>query len=228
MSLLCLDSVSHRFGALPVLGPLTLKLEIGARHAIAGPNGAGKSTLLNVIDGSLTCAGGEVILSGGRITRLPAHKRAQLGISRVFQQPQLSGRHTARGNVLLALARRHRLGPPMWPLRKQRQLETRAAEFLAQTGLSAVAERPAGALSYGQRRQLELTVALAAEPKLLLLDEPTAGLSTHDTEVVVDLLRALPASITLLIVEHDEHVLNAIATSITTLSPPSTRKAGAP
>jgi ABC-type branched-subunit amino acid transport system ATPase component len=216
-----LDGVSHRFGAMTVLKPLSLNLEPGARHGIIGPNGAGKSTLLNIIDGTLTPTSGEVYLFGQRISGLATHQRARMGIGRVFQTPQLCGRHTAHTNVFLALAARHMHATRGWPLgRKRRQhLHDETDLALGQAGLRRVAYHGAGRLSHGHRRQLEIAVAMAAQPSLLLLDEPTAGLSHHDTDIVVDVLAGLPATITLIVVEHDQDTLRRLTTTHTQLQP---------
>jgi len=203
-----LDNVTHRYGNLVTVREVTLAVDYGQRLSLRGPNGAGKSTVLNLIDGSLTPASGRIRYGGMDITAWPAHRRAAAGIARVPQQPQSAGRLSVRANILLA-ARRHQhhgLRMVALPRAMARLLDERAYELAAWVGLTGFADVPAGMLSYGNRRQLDLAIALACSPALLLLDEPTAGLSPDETAAITGLLERLPRSVAYVLVEHDSVV----------------------
>ncbi len=219
MNLLHLHGISRRYGTLTALNTVTLTVHPGDRLAITGPNGAGKSTLLGVIDGTIAATHGTVTLDGRDITRWPVHRRAAAGITRVFQHPMIADRHTVLGNVLVAVRRRQRLAHRSFPLRPAvaRILAAWSLDILGQAGLHDRAHTPAGQLAYGHRRQLDLAIALANQPQVLLLDEPTAGLSAAETEHITSLLRQLPTTLTVVLVEHDPDVVNAIATRAVTL-----------
>jgi ABC-type branched-subunit amino acid transport system ATPase component len=202
-----LRSITARFGASTVLHDLDLTVAAGTRHAVIGPNGAGKTTLLNIIAGTLRPSAGRILLAGRDVTRLGPHRRAQLGIARTWQHPALCGRLTALQNVLLAIHDGHAAS------------RRRAAlDLLDSEGLADKATVPAARLSYGQQRRLELAVALAARPRLLLLDEPSAGLTTADTGQLAQRLLALDRAITLILVEHNLDLVNAVADSTTRLA----------
>jgi branched-chain amino acid transport system ATP-binding protein len=214
--LLSLSGVTRSFGALKAVDDVSLDVPPGARHALIGPNGAGKSTLFKLVTGALAVSSGTVALSGDDVTRLAEHQRARRGISQTLQHSSLFLSQTVEQNVLLAAQRRHGSRHSLVP-RRQSAARDRARGLLADVGLADRAGTPVAALSHGERRQLEVAVALACEPTLLLLDEPAAGMSPAESARLVGLLRALPASVTLVIVEHDLDVVFALATSVTVL-----------
>jgi len=193
-----------------------LAVEAGARHALIGPNGAGKSTLFRLISGELAVTSGTVTLSGDAVTKLSQVRRARLGLAQTMQHSSLFLTQTAAQNVALA-AQRH-LGRATWPLpRRQPEVEARVSELLAAVDLSGRAEVIVSALSHGERRQLEIAVALACQPRLLLMDEPAAGMSRAETQRLTELVLALPREITVVIVEHDLDVVFALAERVTVM-----------
>jgi len=215
-SLLSLSGVGRTFGALKAVDDVTLDVPDGARHALIGPNGAGKSTLFKLITGQMPVTSGHVALAGSDITRLSEPQRARRGISQTLQHSSLFLTQTVLQNVLLAAQRRHGTRRSLVP-RRQAAAQDRARGLLADVGLEQRADTPVAALSHGERRQVEVAVALACEPRLLLLDEPAAGMSPAESARLVELLRSLPESVTLVIVEHDLDVVFALATSVTVL-----------
>jgi branched-chain amino acid transport system ATP-binding protein len=215
-TLLSLSGVSRTFGALKAVDDVTLDVAAGARHALIGPNGAGKSTLFKLITGAMPVSSGTVALAGTDITRLSEHQRARRGISQTLQHSSLFLTQTVLQNVLLAAQRQHGSRRSLVP-RRQAAARDRARSLLADVGLERRAGTPVATLSHGERRQVEVAVALACEPRLLLLDEPAAGMSPAESARLVGLLQALPASVTLVIVEHDLDVVFALANSVTVL-----------
>ncbi len=214
--LLSLSGVGRSFGALNAVDDVSLEVPVGARHALIGPNGAGKSTLFKLITGALPVSSGTVALAGSDITRLSEHQRARRGISQTLQHSSLFLTQTVLQNVLLAAQRRHGSRHSLVP-RRQTAARDRARALLADVGLGHRAEMPVSTLSHGERRQVEVAVALACEPRLLLLDEPAAGMSPAESARLVGLLQSLPESVTLVIVEHDLDVVFALASSVTVL-----------
>jgi branched-chain amino acid transport system ATP-binding protein len=214
--LLSLTGVSRRFGALKAVDDVDLAVPAGSRHALIGPNGAGKSTLFKLITGAMPVSAGTIALAGSDITGLPEHQRARRGISQTLQHSSLFLTQTVLQNVLLA-AQRHHPGRRAFLPRRQTAARERARSLLADVGLEQRADTPVAALSHGERRQVEVAVALACEPTLLLLDEPAAGMSPAESARLVGLLQALPESVTVVIVEHDLDVVFALATSVTVL-----------
>ncbi|MGY1824485.1 ABC transporter ATP-binding protein [Geodermatophilus sp. SYSU D00079] len=214
--LLSLSGVSRSFGALTAVDDVSLDVPPGARHALIGPNGAGKSTLFKLVTGAMRVSSGTVTLAGDDVTRLSEPQRARRGISQTLQHSSLFLSQTVEQNVLLAAQRQHRSRHSLVP-RRQAAARERARELLADVGLAARAGTPVAALSHGERRQLEVAVALACEPRLLLLDEPAAGMSPAESARLVGLLQALPGSVTVVIVEHDLDVVFALAGSVTVL-----------
>jgi branched-chain amino acid transport system ATP-binding protein len=214
--LLSLTGVGRSFGALQAVDDVDLAVPAGARHALIGPNGAGKSTLFKLITGALPVSSGTVTLAGSDITRMSEHQRARQGISQTLQHSSLFLTQTVLQNVLLAAQRRHGNRHSLVPRRQAAALD-RSRALLADVGLEQRAGTPVAALSHGERRQVEVAVALACEPRLLLLDEPAAGMSPAESARLVGLLRSLPESVTLVIVEHDLDVVFALATSVTVL-----------
>ncbi|MCL6640981.1 MAG: ABC transporter ATP-binding protein [Candidatus Rokubacteria bacterium] len=213
-----LRAVRRYFGALAAVNGVTLAVAARERRAIIGPNGAGKTTLFNLITGHLAPTGGDIVFEGRPLTGLSPHAVARRGIARSFQRTNVFPRLTVRENLRLAAAAD---GRGSWNLlgsvSRLRAPLARAAEVAEAVGLSARLDEPAGALSYGEQRQLEVGIALATAPRLLLLDEPTAGMSPEETLRMTRLLAALPRDVTLLIIEHDMDVVFSLADRITVL-----------
>jgi branched-chain amino acid transport system ATP-binding protein len=214
--LLSLSDVSRHFGALKAVDDVSLDVPAGARHALIGPNGAGKSTLFKLVTGSMRVSSGTVRLDGADVTGLTEPRRARRGISQTLQHSSLFLTQTVQQNVLLAAQRQHATRHSLVP-RRQAAARERARALLADVGLAARAESTVATLSHGERRQLEVALALACEPRLLLLDEPAAGMSPAESARLVGLLKALPETVTVVIVEHDLDVVFALATSVTVL-----------
>lgn len=213
-----LRGLTVRFGRLTAVDDVSLEIPAGQHRAIIGPNGAGKSTLFGVIAGTQRAAQGRVVVGGEDVTALPVHRRADLGVITTFQHSSLFLRETVLENVLLAVAHKARVAHRWFrPAGAYRELLERAAGLLAQVGLAGREALAAGALSHGERRQLEVAVALAAEPRVLLLDEPAAGMSPAETERLGQLIRGLPAEMTVLLVEHDLDLVFDLADEVTVL-----------
>jgi branched-chain amino acid transport system ATP-binding protein len=207
--------VRRAFGALHAVDGVDLAVTHGARHALIGPNGAGKSTLLRLIAGGMRVTGGHIWFDGRDVTNTPEARRAQLGIGQTFQHSSLFRTLTAADNVALAVQRRH--GRSWLPVPRRPAWAARVNDMLAIVGIEDRAHHPVETLSYAECRQLEVAVALAAEPRVLLLDEPAAGMSAASTAQLLDLLRGLPADITLIFVEHDLDLVFGLATEVTVL-----------
>jgi branched-chain amino acid transport system ATP-binding protein len=221
------DQVSRSFGALRAVDGVTLGVAAGARHALIGPNGAGKSTLLRLVAGGLPVSGGRVRFGGADVTGAPEPRRARLGIGQTFQQSSLFRTLTVADNVALAVQRRR--GRPWLPVPHRRpSWAARVDELLARVGLADRAHDRVDALSYAECRQLEVAVALAAEPSLLLLDEPAAGMSAASTARLLALLRGLPDELTVVFVEHDLDLVFELATVVTVLHLGSVLMSGTP
>jgi branched-chain amino acid transport system ATP-binding protein len=220
VALLELDRVTRRFGALVAVDQVGMRVEDGEVRAVIGPNGAGKTTLFHLITGVLRPTEGEVRFADEPITGLRPHQTCRRGISRTFQLTSLFPEMSARENARLAAQVRHpRRWQPFGGSDIFAQAEARADAALAQLGLSDIAEEPAGLLSHGDQRLLEVAMAMAQQPRVLLLDEPTQGLSVEETAQAVDTLAAfLRASrMTVLLVEHDMDVVFRLAHRITVL-----------
>ncbi|MET7949090.1 ATP-binding cassette domain-containing protein [Micromonospora sp. NPDC005324] len=210
--LLRLDTVSRAYGARRAVDEVSLGLHAGARHALIGPNGAGKSTLLHLIAGTLRPTSGRIHYAGHDIHRWPAHRRARAGIARTWQHPALARPLTVAQNVLLAVP-----GQRLAALRLRPRVSAAALDALARVGLAERADWPTSQLSYGDQRRLEVAVALAAQPRLLLLDEPSAGLATTEVTRLAELIRALPTDIAVLLVDHNLDFVTAVADTVTVL-----------
>jgi ABC-type branched-subunit amino acid transport system ATPase component len=209
------QDLRRAFGGVLALDGVTLTVAQGERRAVIGPNGAGKTTLFNVLTGELPPTGGAVRLAGRDITRLRIWERARQGIARMYQRNELFAPLTARENVALAVAAR---AGPYRPFRAPPRSEYRAADaLLERVGLAGRETAPARALSHGERRQLELAVALAQRPRVLLLDEPTAGMSPAETARIAELIAGLDRELTILIVEHDMDVVFRLADRVSVL-----------
>ena len=203
------------FGGIRALDGVTLSVPSGQRLAVIGPNGAGKTTLFNVLTGELAATGGLVRLDGRDIGRDPPWRRARRGLGRMYQRNELFDSLTASDNVALAVAAR--AGPFRPFTMPPRSDRLAAGRLLDRVGLAARADVPSRDLSHGERRQLELAVTLARGPRVLLLDEPTAGMSPTETARIVELIAGLERSLTVLIVEHDMDVVFRLADRIAVL-----------
>lgn len=217
-ALLRTENLCRSFGNLVVTREVNLAIHPGERHALIGPNGAGKTSLVNQLGGQLRPSSGRILFKDRDIAGLEPEAICRLGIARTFQKNNLFRGLSVRENVRLAV-QAHR-GHPYQALRStlaDRALWARADELLAQIGLVNGLDRRVSELSYGEQRQLEIAIALASEPELLLLDEPTSGMSPVETEQMIDLVRALPASLALLMIEHDMKVVFSLADRVTVL-----------
>jgi branched-chain amino acid transport system ATP-binding protein len=217
-TLLEVDDLRRTFGALSALHGVSLTVAARERRAIIGPNGAGKTTLFNLITGHLLPTGGRILFEGRPLAGLPAHAVARRGISRSFQRNNLFPRLPVRENLRLAAAAGGRGSYDLLGAveRFPEPLE-RARRVAEAVGLGGRLEAPAGVLSHGEQRQLEIGLALATQPKLLLLDEPTAGMSPDETQRMTEMLAGLPREVALLIIEHDMDVVFSLADRITVL-----------
>jgi len=213
--ILRLRGVGRRFGGVHAVQDVDLEIRPGERRAILGPNGAGKTTLFNVISGEFAPTAGSIELFGRDVTAEPARKRARLGLSRTFQTSKLFLGLTVEDNLYLAL-----LGARNGHLRIVRsrldtEMRERAHEAAGAVGLEEVLDREVGELSHGEQRQLELGMARATDPKLMMLDEPAAGLSRAERVRLTELLRGLDSRITLILIEHDMDVALGVAEWVT-------------
>ncbi len=216
------NDVHKRFGGLHALSDIDLQVEEGKTHAIIGPNGAGKSTLLNVIVGRLAPTSGAVVFDGQVLTGKKPHQINQLGVARVFQTPEIFPDLSVLQNVMApAFARRDgafRVNI-IRSIDRETEIRGEAEAILEDVGLLDRRETHAGALSRGDKRRMELAMCLIQHPRLLLLDEPTAGMSRHDTNTTIDLLKKIKArGMTKVIIEHDMHVVFSLADKISVLS----------
>ncbi|PWC35874.1 ABC transporter ATP-binding protein [Azospirillum sp. TSO35-2] len=216
--LLELDGLRKSFGALTVTSDVSLTVLPGEIHAVIGPNGAGKTTLIHQISGTLRPDRGTVRFAGRDVTALPLERRARLGLARSFQITSVVPSFTALENVALAVqARSGSSFRFLRPAAGEAALNGEARAALDTIGLGAVAGTPAAALSHGAKRQLELAIAIAMRPRLLLLDEPLAGAGPEDTERLIGILRGLRARYGILLVEHDMQAVFALADRVSVL-----------
>ena len=218
MTALAVRALNKSFGGLRVTANVDLVVEPGERRLIIGPNGAGKTTLFNLITGEIGPDSGSIVLFGRDITRTACRRRAHLGLARTYQIITLFPHDTILRNVTLALLG---LSPLRWnafvDLKGQRQLADRAAAALGKVGLDHIAERPLAQTSYGERRRVEIAMALVQEPKVLLLDEPFAGLSVDERRDVQRLLQGIPREVTVVMIEHNMDLALDLADRITLL-----------
>jgi ABC-type branched-subunit amino acid transport system ATPase component len=213
-----LEGVSKSFGGLRAVDGVELAVRPGERRALIGPNGAGKTTLFNLIAGALPVTSGRIALFGADVTRTAQHRRAGLGLARTFQITNLFPTLTVLQNVVLAAqARTPARFAMLRPVSGFAELEGRAREALDAVGLGDRAEARVRQLSHGEQRQLEIALALAGRPRVLLLDEPAAGLSQAEAQLMTGLLRRLDPAITLLIIEHDMDIALEVAREVTVL-----------
>lgn len=214
-----LRGLRKSFGGIPAANDVSLSVAPGERRLIIGPNGAGKTTLFNLITGDLRADAGTIRLFGEEMQQLATHRRALHGMARTYQIITLFPRDTLAHNVVLSLLAR---SPGRWwnalvPLARRKALYARASEVLAQVDLAHLAERPLAQVSYGDKRRVEIAMALAQNPRLLLLDEPLAGLSREERTTVQALLARIPRSITIVMIEHDMDAALFFAERITLL-----------
>ena len=217
-AVLSIEHVTRRFGGLVALRDVSLSIAPGERHAVIGPNGAGKTTLFNVVSGELAPTSGCVSLFHRPVTGLPSHEIARRGLARTFQRNNLLFSLIALENVRLAVqAHTTATRRLLTPVHRLPDLEERARFLLDRMDLADRAAVPARALSYGEQRQLEVAIALAGRPQVLLLDEPTSGMSPAETTRMTALLDRLGRDQTVVIIEHDMDVVFALADRITVL-----------
>ena len=218
MSALEIESLTKSFSGLKVISDLSMSVAPGERRLIIGPNGAGKTTLFNLITGDYAADAGRLRLHGRDITRLPARRRAHLGMTRTYQIITLFPDNSLRENVALALLG---LSPMRWnplaPLSRMDGLMQRADEVLARVGLEGFADKRLKETAYGEQRRVEIAMALAQAPKVLLLDEPFAGLSSTERADIKHLLAEIPRDVTIIMIEHDMDVALEFAEKITVM-----------
>ena len=220
MSLLQLRSVSRRFGALQALSDISLNVEPGELRAVIGPNGAGKTTLFNLISGFFPPSNGEIVFDGEAIQRISPASLVRRGIIRTFQITEIFLSLSVRENLRIAAEVAMGQSARPWVSRAQRAaIENRVDELMQLVGLTGKDDRIAGELSHGDQRVVEVGIALSRQPKLLLLDEPTAGMSDEETQLMTALIKRLnkDQGITTLFVEHDMEIVFGIADRITVL-----------
>jgi branched-chain amino acid transport system ATP-binding protein len=218
VSLLRTDRLYRSFGSLVVTNNINLSIAPGERHVIIGPNGAGKTSLINQIGGQLPPTEGRILLDETDITGWTPDRICRAGIARTFQRNNLFVNLSVLENLRLAVeARRGNALQFFWPIERFRPLIERAEELMQRVHLGGDGARPARSLSYGEQRQLEIGIALAGEPKLLLLDEPTSGMSPAETSRMIDLIGSLPRTLAILMIEHDMDVVFSVADHITVL-----------
>ncbi len=207
-----------RFGGITATNNVSLQLRPGARHALIGPNGAGKTTLINILTGVLTPTEGRIELLGQDITRLAPHQRVARGLVRTFQINQLFDSMTPLETLALVVSQQKGIGSKWWQaLGANREVTERASQLLEQFRLSDVAQVQTQHLAYGKRRLLEIAIALACEPRVLLLDEPVAGVPAGEREELLQTVAALPADVSVLLIEHDMDLVFSFADRMTVL-----------
>ncbi len=218
-----------RFGALTATDGLSLRVERGTVHALIGPNGAGKTTAIAQLSGEMSPDAGTVRFDGVDVTRRPVHARARSGLVRSYQITSVFKAMTAEDNVALAIQAREAKVFRLWrSARDDIRLRGPARQVLEYVGLAGRENTVASALAHGEQRQLELAMALATEPRMLLLDEPMAGMGPEETRRMVGILRPLKGRVTMLLVEHDMDVVFALADRVTVLVLGKTLVEGAP
>jgi ABC-type branched-subunit amino acid transport system ATPase component len=207
-----------RFGGILATDHIDFQLPQGARHALIGPNGAGKTTFVNLLSGVLTPTSGEIFLDGVNVTGWSARRRAHAGMARTFQINQLFADLTPLETLMLTIAERENAGWSWFrPVGSRSDFVDEAMALLRQLGIEDIAHGRVGVLAYGKQRLLEIAVALAQKPKVLLLDEPAAGVPEHEREQILDVVAALPGDVALILIEHDMHLVFRFAKSISVL-----------
>lgn len=212
-------NLKKNFGGFTATNDVSLKVAQGARHALIGPNGAGKTTIINLLTGVLTPTAGQVLLNGEDITTLAAHARVGRGLSRTFQINQLFGDFTPLDSVMLAIAEREGRGRRFFaPLSAQHDIADEAAALLERFRLTDVMDAATTLLPYGKQRLLEIALAIATRPRVLLLDEPAAGVPEEERHEVLAIVRELPADVTVVLIEHDMDLVFSFADRISVLA----------
>ncbi len=207
-----------KFGGFVVTNGVSLEVEAGARHALIGPNGAGKTTLINLLTGFLEPTSGSVLLQGKEVTQLAQHQRVKRGLARTFQINRLFSELTVLESVLLAVNERQGLSAKFWkPVGAHTQAVEEAAELLRTLNLLDVAHAQTRNLAYGKQRLIEIALALAAKPSVLLLDEPAAGVPTSESRALFESIAALPREVTIVLIEHDMDLVFRFADTISVL-----------
>jgi branched-chain amino acid transport system ATP-binding protein len=216
MNILRVERLKKSFGSFTVTDDVSLTVTSGERHVIIGPNGAGKTTLINQIGGQLRPSSGHILLREREITGLSPDRISRMGVARTFQRNNLFQNLSVIENIRLALEVRH--GSPLnFLMPAGKALTDRARVLMAEVHLDSHGARLARTLSYGEQRQLEIAVALASEPELLLLDEPTSGMSPSETVRMIELIEKLPRALSVLMIEHDMNVVFTVGDRITVL-----------
>jgi ABC-type branched-subunit amino acid transport system ATPase component len=206
------------FGGLVVADAIDFRIDRGARHALIGPNGAGKTTFVNLVSGALQPSSGAIMLAGEDITALTQSERVKRGLVRTFQINALFRRLSVLENVTLAIAERQGIaGDFIRPAGRHRSVIDEAYSLLDQLGLAEEALKPVADLAYGRQRMTEIAIALGLKPKVLLLDEPAAGVPSGDTGTIIEIIERLPPDIAVLLIEHDMDLVFRIARHITVL-----------
>ena len=207
-----------RYGGITPTNDVSIKIERGARQALIGPNGAGKTTLINLLTGVVEPTAGTIWLDGQDITRLAPHRRVRRGIVRTFQINQLFSELTPLQSLALAVSAHLGLSAQWWrPLGSDARVVQACEKLLAQFHLDDMMNQRVKLLAYGKRRLLEIATALACEPRVLLLDEPVAGVPEGERREIFDIINALPADVTVLLIEHDMDLVFNFANSVTVL-----------
>jgi len=219
MALLETHDLSKAFGALTAVNAVSLRVEAGTLHSIIGPNGAGKTTLFNLLTGTFPPSAGRIVFDGSDITGTPAHRIAHLGLARSFQRTTVFPAFSLLDNVWLAAFACSKSWRGLLWRRADRYPEAtaQARAALADVGLGEKADQPAREISHGEQRQLELAIALAAAPRVLLLDEPAAGLSPEETRRMVALVRALKGRYTIVLIEHKMDIIMNVSDRISVM-----------
>ena len=207
-----------RFGGITPTNDVSIQVRKGARHALIGPNGAGKTTLINLLTGVLEPTSGSIWLDGQEITQLAPHKRVRRGVVRTFQINQLFSELTPLQSLALAVSARLGISDGWWrPLGADPRIAPACDKLLTQFRLADVMNQQVKHLAYGKRRLLEIATALACEPRVLLLDEPVAGVPEGERQEIFDIVNALPADVSVLLIEHDMDLVFSFAKSMTVL-----------
>ncbi|MCX7783186.1 MAG: ABC transporter ATP-binding protein [Meiothermus sp.] len=218
MSLLAIEHLTKQFGGLAAVNDCNLRVEVGEIHALIGPNGAGKTTLINQISGVLQPTKGQIRFDGKEITHTPQHQRVWLGLARTFQITNLFKSYTVLENLELAVQARSGSSFRFWsPVKRETRLREEAEQISELLGLTPRNHTVVAQLSHGEQRQLEVGLALACKPKMLLLDEPMAGMGPEESGRMVELIAKLGQSVTILLVEHDMDAVFRLAQRISVL-----------
>ncbi|MGB5081053.1 MAG: ABC transporter ATP-binding protein [Burkholderiales bacterium] len=219
MAILETESLTKSFGALTAVSDVSLSIEAGALHSIIGPNGAGKTTLFNLLTGTFPPTSGRILLDGRDITGTPAERVAHLGLARSYQRTTVFPAFSLLDNVwMAAFATGKSWRGLLWrKAERYPEVTERSRQALADVGLLAKADVPAREISHGEQRQLELAIALAAAPRVLLLDEPAAGLSPEETRKMVSLVRTLKGRYTIVLIEHKIDIIMSVSDRISVM-----------